>query len=247
MAEMHAGIADDTPACRTSFVIDEGGLDELARRGRQRRRRGPGRAHRRAHDRSARHDRLHLGHDRTAQGLCDHARQPANERDAEPRRGALDARARRGQPRVPAARAHADQDHRPRRRRVGHQAGVRHRRRASPGGAGAGTADDGRRGAAGVREGLQRRAAQGPCRRARPASSTSRSRSPSAGPRTTPAGHPPDHQPRARRARAAWCTASCRPCSAGACASPSAAAAPSASGSRTSSTASGSRSSRATA
>jgi long-chain acyl-CoA synthetase len=34
MAEMFAGIADDVPASRTSFVIDEGGLDELVRRGR---------------------------------------------------------------------------------------------------------------------------------------------------------------------------------------------------------------------
>jgi long-chain acyl-CoA synthetase len=33
MAEMHAGIAHDVPTCRTSFVIDEGGLDELAQRG----------------------------------------------------------------------------------------------------------------------------------------------------------------------------------------------------------------------
>ena len=42
MAKMYAGIADDAPACRTSFVIDDGGLDELARRGAERRRRGPG-------------------------------------------------------------------------------------------------------------------------------------------------------------------------------------------------------------
>jgi long-chain acyl-CoA synthetase len=33
MAKMHAGIAHDTPACGASFVIDDGGLDELARRG----------------------------------------------------------------------------------------------------------------------------------------------------------------------------------------------------------------------
>ena len=33
MADTLAGIADDASACRTSFVIDEGGLDELARRG----------------------------------------------------------------------------------------------------------------------------------------------------------------------------------------------------------------------
>lgn len=33
MAKTYAAIADDTPACRTSWGIDEGGLDELARRG----------------------------------------------------------------------------------------------------------------------------------------------------------------------------------------------------------------------
>ena len=33
MAATYAGIADDTPACRTSFVIDDGELDELARQG----------------------------------------------------------------------------------------------------------------------------------------------------------------------------------------------------------------------
>lgn len=33
MAKMHAGTAHDTPACRTLFVIDEGGLGELAHRG----------------------------------------------------------------------------------------------------------------------------------------------------------------------------------------------------------------------
>ena len=58
---------------------------------------------------------------------------------------------------------------------------------------------------------------------------------------------PPDHPTRPRCARAGWCTASCRRSSADACASPSAAAARSANGSPTSSTASGSRSSRATA
>ena len=83
-----------------------------------------------------RHDRLHVGHDGTAQGLRDHPRQPARQRAAEPRRGALDARTRRGRPHVLAAGPHVVEDHRPRRGRVGHQAGVRHRRRASPGGAG---------------------------------------------------------------------------------------------------------------
>ena len=33
MAETYSGIADDTPACARSFVIDEGGLDDLTLRG----------------------------------------------------------------------------------------------------------------------------------------------------------------------------------------------------------------------
>jgi long-chain acyl-CoA synthetase len=33
MAEMHAVIAHETPSCHTSLVLDQGGLDELARRG----------------------------------------------------------------------------------------------------------------------------------------------------------------------------------------------------------------------
>jgi long-chain acyl-CoA synthetase len=33
MAKIYASIADDTPTCSTHFVIDEGGLDELAHRG----------------------------------------------------------------------------------------------------------------------------------------------------------------------------------------------------------------------
>jgi long-chain acyl-CoA synthetase len=33
MAKMYAAVAADTPGCRTSFAIDEGGLDVLARRG----------------------------------------------------------------------------------------------------------------------------------------------------------------------------------------------------------------------
>ena len=191
MAELYAGIADDATA---SPVVRH--RRRRARRagspGRERRRRGPGPTDRRAHDRSARHDRLHLGHDRTTQGLCDHARQPAHERAAEPRRGALDARTRRGQPRVPAAGAHAAEDHRPRR---------------CPSGASSWRSPptsrisrrswrwSGRRWSSRC-HGCSRRSSTArstrPMPKATAASSTSRSKSPSAGPRTTqPGGHHP--------------------------------------------------------
>ena len=108
------------------------------------------------------------------------------------------------------------------------------------------THDGGRR-AAGVREGLQRRATQGPRRRARPhLRQVGRCRHPLV--QEPHRRAEPTRSPGSPMLRSAgWCTASCKRSSAAGCASRSAAAARWANASPTSSTASGSGSSRATA
>ena len=154
---------------------------------------------------------------------------------------------RRGHAAVPAARPHADQDHRARRHGVGHQARLRHRRRPSAGGAGAGAPDDARRRAPGVREGVQRRAAQG--RRRRPRADLRQGRR--GGHRWSEAHATGTSRPiterRARGARSARVPQAASRVRRPAAVRRSAAAARSANGSRTSSTASASRSSRAMA
>ena len=145
-----------------------------------------------------------------------------------------------------SARPHPGQGHRPRLRRMGHQAGLRHRHGARGRGAAARPADAGRVGAPGVREGVQQGPAQGPAEGPRPDLRQGRGGGhPLVGDATQGRWRPLTGAEHALFGRSS--TARSTTCSATACASPSAAAGRSASGSPTSSTASACGSSRATA
>ena len=244
---MHACIADDAPRCRTSFVIDEGGLDELARRGESV---GDAVLDRRiarlttdqlativyTSGTTGRPKGCAITHGNLRTNVLQNL--DAVRSMLEPEEVSLVF--------LPLAHTLAE-DHRPRRHGMGHHDGVRDRYRAPP-------RRDWRwygRRCSSRYPGCSRRSSTlrstGRTPKGTAASSTSRSKSPSAGPRTTR----PERITRSSRSNTPrWngrCTASCRRYSAAECASLSAAAALSVNGSRTSSTASESRSSRATA
>ena len=69
-------VAADLPDCKHVFVIESGGIDELRAHGQAVTARRPRPAHRGDHPRAPRHARLHLRHDRSAEGLHAHPRQP---------------------------------------------------------------------------------------------------------------------------------------------------------------------------
>ena len=157
------------------------------------------------------HADLHLRHDRSAEGLRADPPQP-RQRGADGRDGpARAARRRRLDPAVPAARARVRQDRPVRGAGDAHRARPLPRRQAPARRPRRLPADGPARRAARVREGLQRRAAPGPGRRARAGSSTPRPRPPSSGARHCDAGGPGLRCGCSRACSTRWSTASCAP------------------------------------
>ena len=244
-----SSVRDRLPDLRHVWQIDAGGSRRPRRAGHGRRRAGAGRPPRDARGRLARHDHLHVGHDRTAEGLRAHPRQPAVRR----RPGAHAHPGLRGRRReltllfLPLAHVFA------RLIQVGCVAERRPARATPPtsGEPAAATSAPSSRPsscrAAGLREGLQRRPAEGARRRQgrdlRPR--RARRRRLVRGARTPAA--PASASTCSTSCSTGWSTPSCAPPWAARSRTRCPAAPRSASGSATSSAASASRSSRATA